>query len=159
MIFIVFQGTHTIQRIGGGEIIMRITKSLAAFAAILMVGTPLATTAASASDQAAASKASAILTSRAGEVVEMINGRKDLTKVVAPAMLEKLPAERMAEMNAQIREQHGEAKGVSQLEEKAPNRASFQIDFEKVTLSVDMALDDQAPHLIRGLRVTNSTPK
>lgn len=89
--------------------------------------------------------------SRAADIVAVIRGEKTAEEVYAPSFLAEVPAEQLAQINAQLTAQFGKAIGVETVEQANANGALITLRFENATVSGPMTLEAAAPYLVDGL--------
>ena len=107
--------------------------------------------AAQAAASAPAAQPSAAFQQRAEQLVALINGTAQPADLFAPEALTKVPAERLMELAASVRERRGEALGVARIEAEAANKGTVYIDFSQSQVALRIRVQEQAPYLIDGL--------
>ena len=108
---------------------------------------------------AAAAEPQDLLQTRAEEVLVVLKGGGDPATLFAPEFLAQVPAEQVKAIAGQLREQFGAPVSVVRIDREGPSNGVIVMDFERSTLSLRVALQEQPPGLIRGLLVVGSEVK
>jgi hypothetical protein len=108
---------------------------------------------------AAAAKPQDLLQDRAEEVLVVLKGGGDPAALFAPEFLAQVPAEQFRAISSQLREQFGAPLAVRRIDREGPLNGVIVMDFERSTLSLRIALQEQPPGLVRGLLVVASEVK
>jgi hypothetical protein len=97
---------------------------------------------------------SAILTQRATEMVELINGQRTPEQIFAADLLGRTPPARITRVVEALREQLGNAVRVTKISAESPNSGTATIELERGSLNVQLGLAAEAPHLISTMKAT-----
>lgn len=101
--------------------------------------------------------ASAALTTRAAELVPMLNGGGDVTAMFHPAFLAQVPEAQLRGISAQVTGAIGKAVRVASLVPASAKTAQVTIATERGAIMLQLAIEEAAPNRIVGLRITGTT--
>ena len=122
---------------------------LAALAGLLALN-PAASAAAMQQD------ASEALRARAEALVALVNGQGDPSEMFTAEFLAQVPPAQLRTINESLRAQYGAARRIERLEVRSPTAATVHIDAERAIITMDMAIQAEAPHRIQGLLITGA---
>jgi hypothetical protein len=92
------------------------------------------------------------LTSRANDLVRMINGELPPGELFSPQVLSEMSAAGFAKLAQQLRSRRGRALGVDRIEASSPRIGTVFITFQRAVLPLRIQVQAQPPHLIMGLQ-------
>jgi len=125
--------------------------------ALLLVAAPLT---ARAQSSAAPGTASMVplpaLAERAAQLIPLLNGAGDVAASFAPSFLAQVPEPQIRAISIQLRETMGKAVAVAEIDVVQPNAARIRITFERGIVSMNLAIEQEAPNRIIGLLVTGT---
>ena len=101
-------------------------------------------------------ESTAMLASRAAELIAIFNGGGDVAATFAPEFLAQIPEAQIRAIATQLTGQLGKAVKVASLKPAGASRAALVIGFEKGTATMQVALDPGPTAKIAGLRITGS---
>jgi hypothetical protein len=105
---------------------------------------------------AAAQEVSAELEARAAQVVTLVGGGEHPAEMFAPEFLAQVPEPVVRSTSQQIVSLYGAAQGIARIEARSPTAAILHVDFERAVVRMNLAIEDEPPHRIRGLLVTGA---
>ena len=105
---------------------------------------------------ATAQEASPALRARAEQVVALIGGAGDPDDMFTPAFLAQVPAARIRAISQQFTAQYGAVRGLGRIAVQAPQAATVDIEFERATVHMNIAIEPQPPGRIDGLLFTGA---
>ena len=94
---------------------------------------------------------------RAAELVPLLNGAGDSATLFAPAFLAQVPDAKVRAIAGQLRDGLGKAVSVAAIEAVQPNAARIRITYERGVVSMNLAVEAEAPNRIIGLLITGTT--
>ena len=101
-------------------------------------------------------EASAALRSRAEQVVAMLRGEGDPAEMFTPAFLAQIPVAQLRTVTQQVAAQYGAVRGLERLDAGSPQSGVMHVALERATLTVQIAIEPQAPNRISGLLFTGA---
>ena len=111
---------------------------------------------ASLSGPAAAQDASPALRGRAEQVVALVRGEGDPNEMFTPAFLAQVPVAQIRAISQQFAAQYGAVRGLGRIAAQAPQAAAADIEFERATVHMNIAVEPQPPGRISGLLFTGA---
>lgn len=130
---------------------MKLVKSL--LLALLAAASPHLSPAAAAAQQAPSPATP--FASRAGELVDLINGRTAYADFFSPAFQAAISEEQFRAVTDGLVAQYGAAVAVESLQSTNGHSGTVQLRFEKAVASIDLVVGGDAGRLVEGLRVTD----
>jgi hypothetical protein len=94
---------------------------------------------------------------RATQLIALLNGGGDSGPLFAPSFLAQVPDAQIRAIATQLREGMGKALSVSAIDVVQPNAARIRIAYERGTVSMNLAVEPDAPNRIVGLLITGTT--
>ncbi|MFA5966729.1 MAG: serine hydrolase [Sphingomonas sp.] len=101
--------------------------------------------------------ASPALRDRAGQLIALLNGAGDSAALFAPAFLAQVPDAKVRAIAGQLRDGLGKAMSVAAIEAVQPNAARIRITYQRGVVSMNLAVEAEAPNRIIGLLITGTT--
>ena len=101
-------------------------------------------------------ESTAMLASRAAELIAIFNGGGDVAATFAPEFLAQIPEAQIRAISAQLTAQFGKAVKVASLKPAGASRAVLVIGFEKGTATMQVVLDPGPTGKIAGLGITGT---
>ena len=101
-------------------------------------------------------QSTAMLASRAAELIAIFNGGGDVAATFAPEFLAQISEAQIRGIAAHLTGQLGKAVKVASLKPAGPSRAALVIGFEKGTATMQVALDPGPTGKIAGLGITGT---
>jgi beta-lactamase class A len=108
---------------------------------------------------AQAPQADPALTTRLGDLLQVLNGAGDYDALFSPTFRTAVPQAEFAKYVAQLRALGGTATGVDAVEPRTPWAATVQIGYTGSVATMQIAVDPAGTHQITGLRITGSQPR
>lgn len=105
---------------------------------------------------APAAEPSPAFVARADELVRLLNGETAPDRFFSPAFLAQVPASRVREISAQLRASYGPARKAVRIDASSPTGGTVAVKFERAVVRMQMVVDPQPPHLVRGLLVAGA---
>jgi beta-lactamase class A len=99
------------------------------------------------------------LTTRLDQLVKLLNDSGNYAEMFSIAFREQVPEAQFQAIAAQLRAQGGAATGVGSITPAGSSQATAAIDYEKLIVTVSIALDPAGTHQIAGLRITGTEPR
>jgi len=96
----------------------------------------------------------AAATSRATQVLQVIQGSAKPEDVFAPSFLQAVPVSQLQAVIKQLTDANGAAQSIESLAYKGNGAASLTIRFEKARVEAAMQLSGDAPYQVAGFRIT-----
>ena len=91
---------------------------------------------------------------RAGALVELLNGKPGAQPQFAPSFLAQVPQAQVTAIASQLLAQMGAVKGVAAIRMEGADAASVDFAYAKGTVTMRMVVEASPPHLVTGLLVT-----
>jgi len=125
---------------------------------LLLVAAPATAGAQSPTAPGAASVTpSMALTERSAQLIPLLNGAGDVATLFAPSFLAQVPEAQIRAISIQLREKVGKAVAVAEVDAVQPNAARIRITCERGTVSMNLAIEAEAPNRIVGLLITGTS--
>ena len=129
-----------------------------ALLALLLAAAPFAAQAQSPPAPGTASVVpSPALSERTAQLIPLLNGGGDVSALFAPSFLAQVPESQIRAISIQLRDAMGKAVAVAEIDAVQPNAARIRITFERGIVSMNLAIEQEAPNRIIGLLVTGTT--
>ena len=129
-----------------------------ALLALLLAAVPLTASAQSSAVPGTASVTPLpALTERAAQLIPLLNGTGDVAALFAPSFIAQVPEPQIRAISIQLRESMGKAVAIAEIDAVQPNAARIRITFERGIVSMNLAIEQEAPNRIIGLLVTGTT--
>ena len=103
---------------------------------------------------AAAQEPGPELRAAAERVVALLKGEAQPDAVFSPSFLQAVPAAQVQAVREQLVGQNGAPRRVAAITPRSPLNGTIEIEMERATVRMDMAIEAQPPHRITGLVVT-----
>ncbi|MES2045287.1 MAG: serine hydrolase [Pseudomonadota bacterium] len=97
------------------------------------------------------------LADRAGQLIPLLNGAGDVAALFAPSFLAQVPEAQIRAISIQLREKMGKALAVAEVDAVQPNAARIRITYERGIVSMNLAIEAEAPNRIVGLLITGTS--
>ncbi|MDB5711540.1 MAG: hypothetical protein JWL96_3610 [Sphingomonas bacterium] len=97
------------------------------------------------------------LAQRTAQLIPLLNGAGDVAASFAPSFLAQVPEPQIRAISIQLRESMGKAVSIAEIDAVQPNAARIRITFERGIVSMNLAIEQEAPNRIIGLLVTGTT--
>ncbi|HSI18023.1 MAG TPA: serine hydrolase [Sphingomonas sp.] len=98
-----------------------------------------------------------VLAERAAQLVPLLNGAGDVATLFAPSFLAQVSEPQIRAISIQLREKMGKALAVAEIDAVQPNAARIRITCERGIVSMNLAIEAEAPNRIIGLLITGTS--